>query len=211
MPDKAPKFEVIEQEHHPEIFRLLYDLVAKAHPEIAEASIGLAWINNVKPKPDGHTLWGRAKRVGSLERQFHEHDFIILLNRVVWIALPPDARRALLDHELYHCGSKISEKTGETTWISKRHDVEEFVPIVRRYGLWREDVKALVNAALKREQAGLFDGAEDPAAPVDRDECAAELASKDFKDAIAAIPGVQSVTVSMGDKSVTLKGGAAKS
>jgi len=43
---------------------------------------------------------------------------------------------ALLDHELRHCG--FGEQ-GEPVII--RHDVEEFVGTVQRYGLWFEDVR----------------------------------------------------------------------
>jgi hypothetical protein len=158
MSEKLPKYEVIERKAHADIYTLLEELVEAHHCELVDARIALAWINNVKPDRDGHTLWGRAKKVGELEREFHSHDFVILLNKVVWNELPLTGRRALLDHELCHCGAQENEKTGEMTWVMHRHDVESFVAEVRRHGLWRENVKALVDAALKREQLGMFAG-----------------------------------------------------
>lgn len=198
--DKPPKFELVDKRD--DAYALLAELVPNFHAEIADANIALAWMNGVKADRDGHVLWGRAKKVGPLERQFHENDFVICLNKIVWNTLPLIARRALIDHELSHCGSETDEKTGEVTYVTKRHDVEEFVPIVRRYGLWKEDVKALVNAALKREQAGLFPGVSETTTD------GAAAAAQDFRDAIESIPGVEKVTLSMGDKTVTLKGGA---
>lgn len=168
--NKPPKFELVDK--HDDAYALLAGLVPNFHTEIIDANIALAWINGVKEDRDGHMLWGRAKKVGALERQFHENDFVICLNKIVWNTLPLTARRALLDHELSHCGAETEEKTGVVTYVMKRHDVEEFVPIVRRYGLWKEDVKALVNAALKREQVPMFPEAPAPPEGMSEDEVA---------------------------------------
>jgi hypothetical protein len=180
------------------IYELLRELVAAHHTELADAQIDLVWIHDVKPDCDGHLTWGKAKKVGPLEKVFHSADFVIQINAVVWRELPPMPRRALLDHELMHCGTKTDDDGDETHYLRK-HDVEDFVPIVRRYGLWKSDVEAFVNAALGKEQAPLFDKATPNVGAVE--------AVQKFKSAVANMPGVDTVTLELGDKSVTVAGG----
>lgn len=146
------------------VYSTLRELVAAHHDELAEARIALVWAFAWKPDKDDHLVWGKAKKVSTLEQQFHPHDFVIQLNAVVWKELGDMPRKALLDHELSHCGSRVSDQTGETTYCLRKHDVEEFSSIVRRYGLWRTDIESFVNAALGKDKAPLplFD---DPSLP----------------------------------------------
>ena len=195
--DKPPKYERISEDGEPGMYRLVRDLVAEFHTDIAEAKIALCWINSVKPDRDGHLLWGRAKKIGELEKEFHEHDFVIILNKQVWRTLPEKGKRALVDHELSHCGVECDEKTGEPRYHTKKHDVEDFVGVVRRHGLWKSDLEQFVNAALKREQMPLLDGVEH--APPSVAEAIGDLK--------ASIGEGNSVTLSMpGHEPVTLEG-----
>lgn len=160
--EKPPvnKYEVLAPAQAPEMYTLLNELVKDHHSDdLAEARIALAWIFDVKPDRDDHLMWGQARKVGELERQFHDHDFVILLNFKVWNELPLKARRALLDHELSHCG-RAEQDDGSSKYYVRKHDLEEFTSIVRRYGTWREDVEQFVNAALLKEEPTLFDKAE---------------------------------------------------
>lgn len=178
-------------------YETLADLIGAHHDELAEAKIALAWAYEVKPDRDGHLVWGRARKVGPLERTFHDHDFVIVLNNKVWGALPDVAKRALLDHELSHCGSKESE-AGDVSYYVRKHDLEEFVSIVRSYGLWRDTVQVFVDAALKREQGELFDeGDEGDEATATRSEV--ELVGEQLMAA-----GAKPVDVNFGKRTVTL-------
>lgn len=180
-------------------YETLADLIGAHHDELAEAKIALAWAYEVKPDRDGHLVWGRARKVGPLERTFHDHDFVIVLNNKVWGALPDVAKRALLDHELSHCGSKESE-AGDVSYYVRKHDLEEFVSIVRRYGLWRDTVQVFVDAALKREQGELFDEGEKPVTTAD---AAVTRAVNEFRSSLPS--GVDSVSFSSpGKRTVTL-------
>lgn len=154
--DKMPKYERIHEDAHPAIFGLLHELVAKFHANIVDAEIGLVWINNVEADKDGHLLFGRAKLVGALEKEFHDADFVIQLNKRAWGLLPDQGKTALLDHELSHCGVTFHEKTGAPKWRMVKHDVEDFTAIVRRHGLWHSGMEVFVNAAMRREQTPLF-------------------------------------------------------
>lgn len=153
--DKPAKYERMDRDTYPSIYELVTELVAAHHTDIVDADIDLVWVNNVKPDKDGHVTWGFAKKVGALEREFHKADFVIALNKFVWGQLPDHGKRALLDHELSHCGVSFDEKTAEPHYYTRKHDLEEFVGVARRHGLWRSSLEDLVNAALKREQLPL--------------------------------------------------------
>jgi hypothetical protein len=195
------------------VYELLGELVSAHHTELAEAAIALVWVHDVKPDCDGHMMWGRAKKVSPLERTFHEHDFVIQINAAVWKELPPMPRRALLDHELHHCGVKTDDD-GDETYYLRKHDVEDFVPIVRRYGLWKTDVEAFVNAAIGKEQAPLFDkpgDAEVLPSSVTIEAKHAPALRKIADEFRNSIPAGTSVTLETGGKSVTLSGKGKKS
>jgi hypothetical protein len=168
-----PDYELIDSGESPEVYRLMADLIRDHHDDLAEARIALAWILEVKPDKDGHLVWGKCRKVGPVEQCFHAHDFVVLLNAKVWGSLPDVGKRALLDHELTHATSDENE-AGETVYRIKKHDVEDFVPIVRRYGLWKDDLRTFVEAATGKEQAQLFE-------PKKTDDVEAKIGPKRLK------------------------------
>lgn len=162
---KAPKYTLVEEKDP--AWKILEEVVGKHHSHLAEAKIALVYEHDMKADRDGHMVLGRARKVGKLERSFREHDFTILLNAQAWAVFPESAKRALLDHEHCHCGSK-SNDAGERTYYIRKHDLEEFEEVVRRHGIWRSDVLRFVNAALEREQRPLFPDEKPEEAPASR-------------------------------------------
>lgn len=70
---------------------------------------------------------------------------------------------ALVEHELYHIahgkdafGFPAFLKDGTPKLVMRGHDVEEFVGVVKRYGM-SEDVRKLVNAANKNPEISKLD------------------------------------------------------
>lgn len=147
------KYAALTREDAPDLYALLDEVLEANHGALAEAEakVALAWVHDTKPDQDGHLVWGRAKKVGDLEREFHDHDFVIVLNAEVWPELPDSGRRALLDHELCHCAVKLDDE-GNPTFRVRKHDVEEFAEIVRRHGLWKNDLEMFVQAALESKK-----------------------------------------------------------
>lgn len=89
--------------------------------------------------------WQRARQEQQIDDWFgYMPDFLITLD-AHYCADAADDRMfaALLEHELYHCGQakdefgqpKFNQDTGIPTWTIRGHDVEEFVGVVRRYGV----------------------------------------------------------------------------
>jgi hypothetical protein len=118
------------------VYRLLRELVMAYHEHLKDARIALAWCTSWKPDVDGRVTLGKCKKASDLDRELATFDFIILLKKSFWqdLAVTPDQRRALLDHELCHAGVKLDERTGEPVYDERgrkvyrvvKHDVEEF-------------------------------------------------------------------------------------
>jgi hypothetical protein len=153
---KKPKPE--KYEHVPAddlAWRLLEDVRRLSHSTLEAARIALVWENRVLADRDGHLVLGRARKTSKVDRLFREHDFTILLNKATWAEFPEPIRRALLDHELCHCGARTTGK-GETVYYVRKHDLEDFHEVVRRHGIWTNNLKAFIEAALGREQLDIF-------------------------------------------------------
>lgn len=88
------------------------------------------------PKFKGCVVLGRAKKVGEVEKTVLGVDFIVCLNWHQWQQMTDDRRRALLDHELSHCAS--NDRGG---WRCRPHDVEDFVKVIERRGLWNPSLR----------------------------------------------------------------------
>lgn len=146
--DNAPAFTLVDETH--EAYQMVDDLVARHHTTLSDAKIALVWAHKLKPDRDGHLVWGFAKKIGAQERLYHDHDFQVVLNAAVWQEMQPEHRVALLDHELSHCGSKTDDD-GNVTYYLVKHDLEEFVGVVKRRGLWRDTIEATVKAALEHK------------------------------------------------------------
>ena len=126
-------------------------LIPKYHQHIINNDIRVDYVFIDKtPKSKGREIWGRCRKVSGLgaflanDQQGSDSFFVIEISEEIWDVLPSDKREALVDHELCHTASEPGE---EPKLDVMPHDLEEFVCIVRRHGLWRDDVEAFVNAA----------------------------------------------------------------
>jgi hypothetical protein len=139
-------------EQHP-LYTLLDELVAAFHDELVEANVGLAYNDNWKEDGDGHLRLGEMHVATDLERELNTYDLIITLNEPALADLSIDQTRALLDHELSHAVraldshlEPIVDERGRAVYRTKKHDLEEFRDIVKRYGCWKGDIEAFVMA-----------------------------------------------------------------
>lgn len=136
------------------------DLVADFHAHLSQTRIEYVFLWKT-PERNRKEIWGRARKVSGLTAWFASDDredaplpdafFVIELSYQVWRQLEHKQKIALIDHELSHCA--INEKFKPCL---RGHDCEEFNQIVRRHGLWAEDVKNLLEAAKEAEENPLF-------------------------------------------------------
>jgi hypothetical protein len=125
------------------------------HSHLSLASIGILWTNapNSKqmrgvagtaeqPSIQGGK-WLRARMELQLAEWFGDvPDFLITLDAVYAAQVPDATFCALVEHELYHCAQRLDEfgsprftREGKPVLAIRGHDAEEFVGVVRRYGV----------------------------------------------------------------------------
>lgn len=127
------------------------------HVHLQHAQIGMLWTNvpngrhgqrvvgQAEPgNPMAMGRWAKARAVQQVERWFGRvPDFIITLDAIYAAGCGDAEFCALVEHELYHCGQerdaigapKFRKGTGLPAFTMRGHDVEEFVGVVRRYGV----------------------------------------------------------------------------
>lgn len=152
-------------------FRTAED-VAKIAADLIETvpqheDLGMARIEYVfiQKHVTSHGRWvlARASKVGGLHAfiaaAFHlDHHveptpfYVIEVAEDTWTGLSDEGRRALVDHELCHLHVSLDED-GEPVLGMRGHDLEEFEAIIRRHGLWKDDIR--VFSAAVAEQLSL--------------------------------------------------------
>lgn len=146
-------------------YAILDTLIANHHPHLVEATILLAWRRGWKPNKDRRVTLGKCQKASDLDSALAKGvDFIILLNEERWQILDNKQRYALVDHELCHAQANYNEDGERTGWRIRQHDLEEFVEIVQRHGLWKHDVATFVAVANGEPipgQPSLFDAEEE--------------------------------------------------
>jgi hypothetical protein len=151
-------YRLISHGDEPDMYLRLHELVDRYHEELGEARIALAWCTSWRADIDGHLKIGMCRRASDLDRELHEWDFIVLLNREFWHHEQTTGthRDALLDHELSHAtvkrdpltGDVMKNDRGKVVYRIRKHDIEEFVAIPKRHGLWRHELDAFARVCL---------------------------------------------------------------
>lgn len=77
-----------------------------------------------------------------------QYQFVIEFNFEVWESLDADRRRALVDHELEHCGNDA-----DGTYLIP-HQLEEFSQVLERNGFWTPDRQEFADAVEAVYHAG---------------------------------------------------------
>lgn len=103
--------------------------------------------------------WVKARQEAQLIEWFGDVPDFLLTFWAPWAAEADDASWcATVEHELYHCGQQEDQwgspkfrRDGTPVWAIRGHDAEEFVGVVRRYGVGAaaSGVEALVRAAAR--------------------------------------------------------------
>lgn len=154
----------------PAVEEIANDLIEKYHQHIIDFSVRIRYVFvDTTPVSKGKEVWGTCRKVTGLNafledgKQDGEPFFVITISKDVWDVLPQDKQIALVDHELCHVSAEAKQQKDEADGDSdletdnpvklsvKPHDLEEFSCIVRRHGMWREDIQDFVEAALKNK------------------------------------------------------------
>lgn len=145
-------------------------LFNEEHRHLQDATIGVLWTNCTNGRM-GRIVAGQAERGGTGQggkwqkaratQQLYEWfggvpTFLITLDAAYCLQADDASFMALCEHEMFHCGQKRDEfddlafdDDGMPIFTMRGHDAEEFVGVVRRYGVGAAaaGVKELVEAA----------------------------------------------------------------
>lgn len=145
-----------------EVREIAEGLIPKYHQHLLDFDVKIRYVFVDKtPKSKGREVWGTCRKISNLNAFLADDSsdpfFVITISKEVWDVLPQDKKDALVDHELCHAWAEANqnEKDDDADPVKLStvpHDLEEFACIVRRHGLWREDVEAFVNAALNQKE-----------------------------------------------------------
>lgn len=129
------------------------------HQHLVDASIGYLWTNVGNVRQQRQILgtaeklqimgakWVKARQEMQLADWFGQvPDFLITLDAYYCRGCNDIEFCALVEHELYHCAQALDEfgspkfdRHGMPKYALRGHDVEEFVGVVRRYGIGSAD------------------------------------------------------------------------
>jgi hypothetical protein len=147
------------------------------HAHLLDADLQMLWAPASFEK-QGRVVVGTAEQVafraGGFQRMRQETqmldwfgripDYLITLSATYCLQCSDAEFCALVEHELYHVahqrdefGTPAFDKEGRPKMCLRGHDVEEFVGVVRRYGVGRPDgaLSRLVRAAGERPEVNL--------------------------------------------------------
>ena len=118
-------------------------LIAENHKHLMGLTIEYLFFSGDK-KSGGRLVLGKAKRAGDelCELAGHHIDFVITVSSDWWKTASDSERTALMDHELSHCSMDI--ETGQPMIVG--HDVEEFSSVIRRNGIWKDELRKAAEA-----------------------------------------------------------------
>lgn len=153
-------------------------LYGEHHAHLNGARIGCLWTNaentrkmrrvlaevTMPGRSSGGGKWGKGRAEQQLRGWFGDiPDFLITFDAVYADEADDASFAALVDHELCHCAQDLDEaggpkfnQDGDPVFTLKGHDLEEFVSVVRRFGIHAAGEQAqefVIAAAAKPEIA----------------------------------------------------------
>jgi len=130
-----------------EVADIARNLIREYHPALGEAKI-IYLFRDKAPKHKGKVTLGAARRTSPVEKTLTGYDFVIWIAKDEWSDMDIKKRRALVDHELSHCGL---DENGN--WTIYEHDFAGFNAVLKRHGYWKSDLRQMKKSM---EQLSLF-------------------------------------------------------
>ena len=141
-----------------EAAQIAADLIPKYHPRLA--GLKIAHLLNVKapkkvakkskkpvkqPRIGKKITIAKCSKVTTKTQALAEQDihFVIEYDSLIWDAMPPEKRRAVVDHELGHAGSDA-----DGVYLVN-HDIEDFRYMLVRHGFYKADVEDFARTVLQ--------------------------------------------------------------
>lgn len=143
------------------LYARLREIVNEHHPHLASAEIALFYRDRWKPnKRTGQVTLGKAKVLSAFEREYTADAGAIILNADVWVGVLTETQQdAVLDHYLsFFDVAEEEDERGRLVLVKKSPDVVDFAAVIRRRGLYLDDLKAAAKAMMESQDAPLLAG-----------------------------------------------------
>jgi hypothetical protein len=127
------------QKHHTRLIGLKISHLLKLMPVPKQKK-------NAKPPRAGKKITlAKASKVSPKTNALADTDirFVIEYGSMYWDRMDDNMKRALVDHELGHCGNDADGV------YMVNHDIEDFGFMIERYGCWKKDVEEFVKTVLQ--------------------------------------------------------------
>lgn len=85
---------------------------------------------------------GKMEKTTGVWKYLSDFNYVLLLHKNAWLDLTENQKNALIFHELLHIKSRV-DKDENIFWQIRKHDVEEFIVVVEKYGFWSPQLKLL--------------------------------------------------------------------
>ena len=122
----------------------LVEHILEEHGNVLDKNIGKANIAYMYSMSATSRTAGRIQRPDGAWRLLTDYDYVMIVHKATWNEFDTEKRKALIFHELMHIISDDDDRT--IKWKLREHDVEEFIPVVKEYGLWTDNLKAFGNS-----------------------------------------------------------------
>ena len=131
--------ELIEQ-YHPGLVGLKIAHLLKVMPVPKSKKV------HKQPRHGKKVTLAKTSKVSSKTNALAEKDFhfVIEYGSLYWDKMEDNMKRALVDHELCHCGSDA-----DGVYLVP-HGIEDFSEIFARWGCWKSDVEQFVKVVLTK-------------------------------------------------------------
>lgn len=141
-----------------EVTDIARELILAHRPELADVNIMYLFREKATRRGTKFVL-GTARKCSEREQLVHTPPdfpavvFVIELAADAWANLSEGQKRAVIHHELNHCGFEKKED-GSLVPSNIPHDVEEFASVIETHGLYMRDIENFVNRALTAVNSG---------------------------------------------------------
>ena len=85
---------------------------------------------------------GKMEKTSGVWKYLSDFNYVLLLHKDTWVELSEHQKNALVFHELMHIRSK-EDKDKNVHWGVKKHDIELFICVVKKFGSWSPQLKVL--------------------------------------------------------------------
>lgn len=128
-----------------EVRNLAENLINSHYRYLSDAHISFLFREKGWKTACGKTFIGRAQKRSEIDKLLstREDDFVIILSKPDWEIMDSRHKEAVLDHELAHCGAIVTPD-GRLKWIIRKHDIEQFASILKRYDFERQRLGGLI-------------------------------------------------------------------